>query len=162
MNYCSTIFSLKDQPIQPYIILNSDKYKLTKDDLKNYKIEEISTLITANPDKLSKISGYSENDNLAFIKFNIGVTEYYTFYNFRTQKISCNSRYVDDLTIIYPNLFGICDNQLIVYVHPRRVSAFKELVASGKVKVEDYLKNEIMKASDFDNPIVILYDLKEN
>jgi hypothetical protein len=162
MNFCTTIFSIKEQNIKPYIILNSVKHKLTKDDLKNYKIEEISTFITANPDKLSKISGYSENDNIAFIKFNIGVSEYYTFYYFKTQKISCNSRYMDDLTIIYPNLFKISGNQLIAYIHSSRVSAFKELIVTEKVKVEDDLKSEILKATDFDNPILILYDLREN
>jgi hypothetical protein len=40
MNYCSTIFSIKNQIIKPYIVLNSEKHKLTKDDMKNYKMDE--------------------------------------------------------------------------------------------------------------------------
>ena len=162
MNYCTTIFSIKNQTIKPYIILNSEKHKLKKDDLKNYTLDEPMSFIKANPDKLSKISGYSENDSMAFIKFRIGISEYYTFMHFRTRKILCCARYNDDLTFIYPNLFQIYNNQLIAYVHPRRVSAFKELILSGKIKVEDDVRSQMLKTADFDNPVLILYDLKEN
>ncbi|HPT21577.1 MAG TPA: 6-bladed beta-propeller [Bacteroidales bacterium] len=161
MNYCTTIFSINNQSVKPYIVLNSEKHKLTKEDMKNYKMDEPMTLFSANPDKLSKISGYSENDSMAFLKFQIGISEYYTFIHFRTRKILCCSRYNDDLTYIYPNLFQINNNQLIAYVHPRRVSAFRELVATGKVKIDDNLKDELLEASDFDNPVLILYDLRE-
>jgi hypothetical protein len=162
MNYCNTIFSIRNKTIKPYIILDSQKHKLKKDDLKNYTLDEPMSFMKANPDKLSKISGYSENDSMAFIKFRIGISEYYTFMHFRTRKIICCARYNDDLTYIYPNLFQIHNNQLIAYVHPRRVSAFKELILSGKVKVEDDVRSQMLKAADFDNPVLILYDLKEN
>lgn len=162
MNYCNTIYSLNYKSIKPYIILNSDKSKLTEKDLNKYDGADGYTFVRAHLRKLTKISGYSENINLAFFKFLIDPNEYYTFYFFKTRKIYCSNRYMDDLTYIYPNLFQIYNNQLIAYVHPRRVSAFKELILSGKIKVEDDVRSQMLKAADFDNPVLILYDLKEN
>jgi hypothetical protein len=162
MNYCNTIFSYKNKTLKPFLILNSNRYELKANDLEKYKTVNPSIFLRANLEKLTKISGYSENNNFTFLKFVIGENEYSCFYYFRSKKIYCSIRYRDDMTLIYPNLYEISNNQLIAYIHPRRVLAFKELIASDKIKVNDDVKNEILSVTEFNNPIIVLFDVKEN
>lgn len=167
-NYCNSIYSINKKALQPFITLNSNRYIISEKDIELYNKlnspdnkKDISKS-PLNIEKLSRISGYSENKEVGFFKFLIGFKEYQTFYFFKTKETICRSKFEDDLSFINPNLFRINNNQLIAYRVPVHIDKFIENVKAGKLKINEAEKNKLLKINAYDNPIIILYDLKRN
>jgi hypothetical protein len=101
--FCDTIYSLKNHTITPFLILESEKYRFTKEDMEKIN----NDLSTSKPsfrnlvftlDKFRCFSKYGENDDMVFFEFKIGYGSYTTFYNIKSGKIICSKRYRDDMT----------------------------------------------------------------
>lgn len=163
MNFSNTIYSITKRSVQPYIELQSQKFCLDMKDLKSINEDNFSFFELGGLNKLTNIYSYSDNDNLAFFYFEIGLTQYLTFYYFNTGKIICSARYIDDLTFCYPNLFKINDNRMIAYLNPfTKLSRLKELISTRKIIVSDDEKDKVMRCTESNNPIILLFDIKEN
>lgn len=164
LNFGTVIYSINGNSIKPFLILRSEKYKMSKKDFEILNQDRPSLYIKAlgSLEKLTKISGYSENNELAFLKFYIGLKEYKMFYYFESGKVICSSSYVDDLTFINPSLFKVNNNQFIAYIDPSQINKFKEVVSKGFVKLDNNIKEKILSSSEYSNPIIILFDVKKN
>lgn len=161
--FSNIIYSINNKSIQPYIELYTEKFKLTDKDLKNFTYENFSFSELEKLGKLTNIFSYSDNNNLAFFKFNIGNKEYKTFYYFISKKIICSYRYIDDLSYTYPDFLKICNNQLIGYITPSiKLSNLKKMINNGKIVLTDIEKNAILQCSDYNNPFILIFDVKEN
>jgi len=163
MHYCNTIFSINKQGIQPFIELNTRKYKLSDNDLKSFTYENFSAIELAKLNKLTSIVGYSENEDIAFFQFFLGFSIYTILYNFSTEETICSNRFVDDLTFMYPNFYKISNDKLISYVDMSiKLSRLKEMANSGKTNFPESVKNIILQSPELSNPIIILLDLKRD
>lgn len=160
MPFCDTIFSIKGNTIQPFMLLSTNKYKVTDNDLSEI-VKNLNPMLL-RMDKLSHIREYSENNNLAFFKFFINTNEYKTFYYFKSKKTICTCRLVDDLTYTGPWLFRLDNNIMLAAINPIQIPKFKEAISSGKVKLSKEKKAELLGISDYNNPIIVLFNVRES
>jgi len=160
--YNNTVYSITNDSIHPFLVLNSNEYKLTQKDLNNIDLDKPIDRINAiqRTNKFLKVHQYSENCEIAYFIIDIGFNQYHTFYNFRTKKVKCTIRFNDDITLIFPNFSSLRENQFITYLHPTRIAKFLELINSDKIKVSEKQKKSLENVTNFSNPIIIIYDLK--
>jgi hypothetical protein len=161
-NFGTIIYTVDGNKVSPFLTLFSEKFKMTKNDFEAIDQNRPSLYLQARGklQKLTGISGYSENREIAFIKFYIGWKEYKLFYTFRTGKTICSSNFVDDLTFINPSLFKVNNTQIIAYIDPSQIAKLKEIVFSGTIKTEYAIRERLQNLSEYSNPVIILYDLK--
>jgi hypothetical protein len=160
MPFCDTIFSINGDTLKPFISLNTKKFKVTNEDLVDIKKKLNPMLLRM--DKLSHIREYSENQHIAFFKFFINVREYKTFYYFKSKKAICTCRIVDDLTFVDPWLFRLENNIMLAAINPIQIPKFKDAISSGKVRLPEEMKAELLTISDYNNPIIVLFHVREN
>lgn len=161
--FSNCIFSLNQNKINPFIILTSKKHFLSQKDLDNATIDyrRIDFSKILYNEKLYSIFNYSENNNLAHFKFSIGLKQYKAFYKFKTKEFICSHKLNDDLTFINPTLFRIDQSKFIAFISLEQISKFKQIVKEGKLRMDDSERERIINTSDYSNPIIIIYDLKE-
>jgi hypothetical protein len=159
--YSNCIFSLNQNKICPYIILNSKNHSLSQNDLdlavKDNRFD-LSKLIYN--EKLRYIFNYSENDNLAHFKFSVGLKQYKAFYNFNTKEFIFSDKLNDDLTFINPTLYQINQKKFITFINPEKISEFKLNIRERNLGIDDSERERLLNISDYSNPIIIVYDLK--
>lgn len=163
MPYKTTILSINEKGIHPFISLNTNKYRLTNEELS--KINEELALLpsTIGINKLFHIREYSENDKKAYFKFNIGMKVYHTFHYFISNKTISTNRLIDDLTFINPSLFQLHNDHMIGIINSSQLLNFKRRVASNKLDISEKDKArvlELFEIPDYNNPIIVLFDLK--
>lgn len=164
MPLCDTIFSIENKQVKPFILLNTVKYKLTKADIFKLKSKNLFSLQSdlKGLNKLNNIRDYGEFNNFAFFKFDIGFKRFWTFYNFETHICLSSSNRVDDLTFLGLDLFTINDHQFAGIVSQLLFPKLREVVTSGLLKLSNDDKQKILKISEDDNPLIIIYHAKEN
>lgn len=164
-NYSNTVYSIKEKTFLPFLTLTSNNYNLTQKDLDGTNlIENFHDRFEAikNTTKMFKAYQYSDNDRIAFFKFNIGMTPYYTFYDFKTHLDRCSRRLIDDLTLIYPTLCSVTGDQFVSYIYSDMIEKFNEVVKDNKIQFSFENNEKVKSLSEFSNPIIILFDLKYN
>jgi hypothetical protein len=164
LNFGTIIYTVNGNSITPFLTLRTEKYKMTRKDFEVINQDRPSLYLQAlgKLQKLTRISGYSENEEIAFLKFYIGWKEYRLLYNFGTGKAICSSNFVDDLTYTNASLFKINSNQVIAYIDPSQIAKFKDIVFSGSVKTDNSVREKLQSISEYSNPIIILFDIKMN
>lgn len=150
MNYCNTIYSIKNDEIIPYISLNTDKYAITTSDIEDIKLHK-KPIILSGKARLFRIADYSENNDYCIFKFNIGIKHYYVFLNKTTNEIICTSNIVDDLSHLNPILFRFSKNKYIGYIESHNNSNINTYAFSTEPK----------NPSEINNPLIIIYDIKK-
>jgi hypothetical protein len=158
MHYSDTIFTIKNSTIKPFIALETKKYRLTDDDMT--LIRNSNEPHKRGIDKLFGVNRYSENKSVALFSFFIGPGEYYAFYNFKRKATLCSSRFVDDITYIYPSLLRIYGNHILATFDPQQLAYLRERIASGKINLPEDLKKTLSKIPYDNNPVLVIYDLK--
>jgi hypothetical protein len=160
--YNTTILSIDKNGIYPFLSLNSNKYKLTYQELSKINSDNVFLPATIGINKLLHLKEYSENEKMCFFKFMIGMREYQTFHFFDSNKTICTSRLIDDLTFIYPTLIKLTNNQMIAIISETKIQRFKKLVADGKINLTEKEKASLLEIHDYNNPIIILFNLKQH
>ncbi len=136
----STVYSLKDDIIKPFIKLQYSDDLLNKED-----------------DKPNILYSYSENSNYAFFKFKIhNLPPYDVFYNFETSDVCVISPFtIDDITKLPVTLLGISGNKMIGKIESQSIQYINELLYRGEITdpiFEDYV-------ADYKADILVLYDI---
>ena len=123
-----TIYSIRNQIIEPFLTIESKKYKLSdndylmiNNDLRN-RAGASSPPLISTIERFTNFDNYAENNELIFFKFKLGMRFFYTFYNKASGKTICSSWLKDDLTNVNPIVITIIGNKLIAYISPSRVS----------------------------------------
>jgi len=162
MKFCNTVYSIKQHSIRPYLVLLSDKYMPTQEDLESLDVNKPSLLLLAyqNLLKFTKFTGFSENDELMFFKFLIGLKEYKVFYFFNTNRIICTSNLLDDFTFVNPTLFRLSDNYLIGFIDAIAVPRLKDNITRGKVRLPEKDIETLFQINAYSNPLIVLYHVK--
>lgn len=161
-NYLNTVYSLNGEKLISFLSLDSKKYTLTDYDLDNLNVDDPSKklLNLTNTRKIMGISNYSENDHIAFFKFNLGMLPYSVFYNFKNHSIKCSWMYRDDLTFTNTNLCAIYQEYFIAYIRPTEIAKLKESVLNGKISLAKDEKEKIHDLTENSNPVLVLFNLK--
>lgn len=166
-SYSDTIYSIKDQTIRPFLIIDSKKYRLTDDDFKMIN-NDLRNRGTGQPplistiEKLTNFDYYAENNELIFFRFRLGVKGFYfTFYDKISGKTLCSNWHRDDLTNINPNIISLNENNVLAYISPSRFSAIKKDIMAGKIKLTPENKQILERVSELDNPVIVILTLNK-
>lgn len=158
MPFSDTIYTINDRGVFPYIILNTEKYKITKEEIESLKSGvDIRTI-----KKLYNINSYGEFNNSCFFKFLIGKIYYITVYNKRLKEIICSSDRDNDLAFIYPDINMISRDKFIGIINESLFPKLKELVSNGKINVSKIITGNVDNIKPDDNPLLIIYYVKKD
>lgn len=167
-SFSDTLYAIKNQIIEPFLIIESKKYKLSdndflmiNNDLRNRAGASSPPLISII-EKFTNFDNYAENDELIFFKFKLGMRFYFTFYDKISGKTICSSWLKDDLTSVNPIVITIIGDKLIAYISPSRFSHLKKEMTLGKIKVSSENKEILSEISEFDNPVIVILTINKN
>jgi hypothetical protein len=164
-----TVYSIKDQTIKPFLIVESKKYKLSENDLlminndlrNRGKGQSSSPPLISTIERFTNFESYAENIEWIFFRFKLGMKAFFTFYDKISGKTICSSWLRDDLTNINPNVISMNGNKMIAFISPSRFSAIKKDMIAGKIKVTGENKKILSGISEIDNPVIVILTLNE-
>lgn len=156
--YDLNIYSIQNQVIKPAIILRTNKYELDENDF--IKLQNDPT----NQDikKITAISEFSENDILISFKVKLGRFQYNILSYKNSEKIYCTPRFVDDLTYLHPNMYKISGNKYIGIINSVQLFYIQNSINDPDILIPKSIKEKILSLSDYSNPILVLYEIKES
>lgn len=162
-----TIYSIKDQTVKPFFIIESKKYNLSDDDL-NMITNDLRNRGSGRPplistiEKFTNFDNYAENNELIFFRFSLGKKAFFfTFYDKISGKTICSSWLRDDLTNINPTVITMNGNNVIAYISPSRFSAIKKDMIADKTKLTAENKQILLGVSEIDNPVIVILTLNK-
>ena len=158
MPFSDTIYTINDHGVFPYIILNTKKYRFTKEEIESLK----DGVDIKSIDKLYNIHAYSEFNNNCFFKFFIGKKYYFTVYNKESKNIICSSSREDDITYLNPDITMINQDKFIGIINQALFTKLKDLVSNGKINVTKIKTENINNINPYDNPLIAIYYVKKD
>lgn len=162
----NTIFRIKENFIEPYITLTSEK-KLKENELEQINKENFghaSKTMEISNNTFTGILSYVEANNLSIIDFQNNGRTFVSFYDNIKGKLKCTtlSNFRDDLTFFSFRVSGFFltayKDNLVASIDGKLSENLLENIKIGKIKLTDHKDHTISPNS---NPCIILYTCKE-
>jgi hypothetical protein len=166
-NLMDTIMSISGNKITPFLTF-TDKYKTTKDDVKNINISDYSPHEShfTSLNKISFLSNYFECPDFLFLTLYTGVNGRVILYDPKTKHAKSVGAFIDDL--VYSNqkwimpLFIAADQKgIYAYIHTISINKFIETRDKGELSLSISNNPEIQQLDEDANPLIFYYEFKD-
>jgi hypothetical protein len=166
-NLMDTIMSISGNKITPFLTF-TDKYKTTKDDVKNINISDYSSSESrfTSLNKISLLPNYFECPDFLFLTLYMGVNGRVLLYDPKTKHVKSVGAFIDDL--VYSNqkrsmpIFIAADQKgIYAYVHTISINRFIETRDKGELSLSMSNNPEIQKLDEDANPLIFYYEFKD-
>jgi hypothetical protein len=166
-NLMDTVMSISGNKIMPFLTF-TDKYKTTKDDVKNMDITNYmhNESLFTSLNKISALTNYFECPDFLFLTLYTGANGRVILYDPETKHAKRFGAFNDDL--VYSNqkrtmpIFVAADQKgLYVYVHTIFINDFIEARDKGELSLSMSNSPEIQKLDEDSNPLIFYYEFKD-
>jgi hypothetical protein len=166
-NLMDTVMSISGNRIMPFLTF-TDKYKTTKDDVKNIDISDLSRNVSyfTSLNKINVLDNYFECPDFLFLKLYTGAHGRVILYYPKTKQAKRLGSFIDDL--VYSNqqrtmpIFLTADqNGLYTYIHTIFIDKFIETRDKGELSLSMSNNLEIQRLDEDANPIIFYYEFKD-
>ncbi|MCF8360951.1 MAG: 6-bladed beta-propeller [Prolixibacteraceae bacterium] len=166
--FCDTIFTIKNQKLQPYIAINSNNF-ITENDIKKIPDNPHTAyfeLRKAGKDKFIAIIDYMENKSLIYFRFLANNCSGNDLFYYKDQNKIISGSLFDDLTYSKYNKFDeINDNYAIMpipNIGDYSIERLKQQILSKNIKISKSQEKKLASIKTSDNPVLFFYKFKKN
>jgi hypothetical protein len=164
-NLMDTIMSISGNKIKPFLTF-TDKYKTTKEDVKNinmndYYSQSVSHFTSLN--KISLLDNYFECPDFLFLTLYTGTNGRVILYYPKTKQTKCIGHFIDDLVFsnqkrIMPIFITADQRGIYTYIHTIFIDTFIETRNKDELSLSMSNNPEIQGLDEEANPLIFYYE----